>query len=65
MWIYKAEEGRYHGDGSIAHDNYAVGFYDTNGYFMSDSDHDTRAAAARRVNYLNGGSGEPFPARSG
>jgi hypothetical protein len=59
MWVYKAEEGRYRGDGSVAPNNYAVGFYDPGGYFVCDSDHGDRDSARERVNYLNGGDGLP------
>jgi len=31
-----------------------------NGKFESDSDHDNRDKAARRVNYLNGGEGKSY-----
>lgn len=34
---------------------FTVGYYDPSGKWHSDSDHDTREAAAARVNYLNGG----------
>lgn len=33
---------------------YTVGFYDPSGKWHSDSDHETREAARRRVAYLNG-----------
>ena len=36
---------------------YTVGFYDPNGNWHTDSDHDTRGPARDRVNYLNGGFG--------
>jgi hypothetical protein len=43
---------------------FTVGFYDyidgSTCNFNSESDHSTREAAARRVNYLNGGNGFPF-----
>lgn len=35
---------------------WTVGFYDPNGKWHSDSDHNNREAAAARVAYLNGGS---------
>ena len=35
---------------------FTVGFYDPNGEFHPESDHDTQDAAAARVHYLNGGS---------
>lgn len=34
---------------------YTVGFYDPNGKWHADSDHESRGDAARRVHYLNGG----------
>jgi len=34
---------------------YTVGFYDPQGKWISESDHDTKESAARRVHYLNGG----------
>lgn len=34
---------------------WTVGFYDPSGKWHPDSDHDSRAAAADRVHYLNGG----------
>ena len=33
---------------------YTVGFYDPEGAWHSDSDHDDREEAAKRVAYLNG-----------
>ena len=33
---------------------FTVGFYDPDGKWHSDSDHDTREAARKRVAYLNG-----------
>lgn len=33
---------------------WTVGFYDPTGLWHSDSDHDTKSAAAARVAYLNG-----------
>lgn len=35
---------------------YTVGFYDPNGKWHSDSDHDNKVDAADRVHYLNGGN---------
>jgi hypothetical protein len=35
---------------------YTVGFYDPDGRFIPESDHDTKEEAAKRVHYLNGGS---------
>jgi len=37
---------------------WTVGFYDPDGKFVPESDHDSTEAAAQRVNYLNGGSYE-------
>lgn len=37
---------------------YTVGFYDPRGKWVPESDHDTKAAAAKRVRYLNGGRDE-------
>jgi hypothetical protein len=42
---------------------FTVGFYTAGEFapvFNPESDHSTRDAAARRVNYLNGGNGFPF-----
>ncbi len=33
---------------------YTVGFYDPNGNWIPESDHDTPDEAAKRVRYLNG-----------
>lgn len=33
---------------------YTVGFYEPNGAWMPESDHQSTAAAAERVHYLNG-----------
>lgn len=35
---------------------WTVGFYDPQGNWQSESDHDTREAAAKRVHWMNGGS---------
>ena len=53
MYVYKAENG-----------GFAVGYF-LNGVFKVASRHDTRTAAQRRVNYLNGGSGATPPAQNG
>lgn len=37
---------------------WTVGFYDPQGKWHAESDHDTTESAAKRVNYLNGGSME-------
>ncbi len=34
---------------------WTVGFYDPNGKWQPESDHESAKAAARRVHYLNGG----------
>lgn len=34
---------------------YTVGFYDPQGRFVPESDHDSRESAAKRVAFLNGG----------
>jgi len=35
---------------------FTVGFYSPTGEWNSESDHDSREEAAKRVSYLNGGS---------
>ncbi len=35
---------------------YTVGFYDPEGEWQPESDHDNKEDAAKRVHYLNGGS---------
>lgn len=35
---------------------WTVGIHDYNGKWHTDSDHDTKEAAAARVHYLNGGN---------
>jgi len=46
MWVYiNSEPGLW-----------TVGFYDPNGHFHAESDHDDEERAAERVHYLNGGS---------
>lgn len=44
-WIYIKSEPRL----------WTVGFYDPDGKFHGDSDHDNKDTAAERVRYLNGG----------
>jgi len=47
-WIYiQSETGQ--------HPLWTVGFYDPDGDFQPESDHDKKEEAAERVNYLNGG----------
>lgn len=49
MWVYiKSEPGLF-----------TVGFYDPTGRWHSDSDHNSREAAAARVAYLNGSRATP------
>ncbi len=38
---------------------FTVGFYDPDGKWIAESDHDMLDEAAARVNYLNGGRGGP------
>lgn len=38
------------------HNLWTVGFYDPQGKWHPDSDHDSREEAAKRVHYLNGGT---------
>ena len=50
MWVYiKRESGLF-----------TVGFYNPDGNWRPESDHPTKESAARRVNYLNGGSGDYY-----
>ncbi len=35
---------------------WTVGFYDPQGNWQAESDHDSKEAAAQQVHYLNGGS---------
>ena len=46
MWVYRRTEPNV----------WTVGFYDPSGQWWTDSDHDTRDAARRRVHFLNGGN---------
>ena len=39
-------------------DRYEVGFYTPKGKWVVESDHKTAEQAAKRVNYLNGGSSD-------
>jgi hypothetical protein len=41
-----------------AHSLYTVGFYDPDGKWHPESDHEDSEDAAQRVHYLNGGSPE-------
>ena len=48
MWVYiESERGLY-----------TVGFYDHNGGWHPESDHNSKEEAAKRVHYLNGGNPE-------
>ena len=48
MWVYiQSEFGEHH--------LFTVGFYDPNGKWRPDSDHNNREEAAARVHFLNGG----------
>jgi len=40
-------------------DLWTVGHYTPGGVFVPESDYDKKEAAAKRVNYLNGGSSSP------
>ncbi len=44
MWVYRLQDKMYQ-----------VGYYAPDGTWNQDSDFDTQASAAARVNYLNGG----------
>lgn len=47
-WLYiQSEHGRY--------PLWTVGFYDPDGSWIAESDHNTAELAAARVHYLNGG----------
>ena len=35
---------------------WTVGFYDHNGHWIPESDHDSKESAADRVHWLNGGN---------
>lgn len=39
---------------------WTVGFYDPQGQWQPESDHDHRDSAAQRVHYLNGGGERPY-----
>ncbi len=47
MWVYLK---------SVECGCFTVGFYDPDGKWHPDSDHDTSDEAAKRVAYLNGGT---------
>jgi len=44
MWVYQQTEPEL----------WTVGYFDPDGRWHSDSDHDTKQEAAKRVHYLNG-----------
>jgi len=46
MWVYRRTESNL----------WTVGFFMPSGEWVSESDHDTKEAAARRVRWLNGGN---------
>lgn len=50
-WIYR---NNFREDGNAY--VYTVGFYDPEGDFHPESDHESRDSAAARVHYLNGGT---------
>jgi hypothetical protein len=51
MWVYIKTESN--------PNLYTVGFYSpVTQCWISESDHDSKEGASRRVNYLNGGSGK-------
>jgi len=45
MWVYIRSEANL----------YTVGFFSPDGRWQTDSDHQSKDEAAKRVNYLNGG----------
>jgi hypothetical protein len=49
MWIYQRTE----------HSMWTTGSYGPDGNWMPDCDFDTKEEAARRCNWLNGGTGQP------
>ncbi|NIS77771.1 MAG: hypothetical protein GTO00_09195 [Deltaproteobacteria bacterium] len=51
MYVYIRSEGQL----------YTVGHYAPDGIFIPESDWSMRENAARRVNWLNGGTGNQFP----
>lgn len=50
MYVYRKTE----------HALYTVGYYNPAGEWEPESDHGTTDEAAKRVNYLNGGTGSGF-----
>lgn len=53
MYIYIKTE-QCDGHGLCLPGVWTVGFYDPDGKFQTDSDHNNREDAAKRVHYLNG-----------
>lgn len=56
-WVYILSESWIDDDG-CAQKLWTVGFYDPDGKFKTDSDHNDREEAAKRCNYLNGSLNE-------
>jgi len=54
MYVYRTEQIE-------GEDWFVVGFYKPNGGWVSESEWAEQEAAATRVNFLNGGTGNPFP----
>jgi hypothetical protein len=52
MWVFEHRK-----DDRI----FVVGFYTPDGQWCTESTHNNRDSAARRVNYLNGGTGSRYP----
>jgi hypothetical protein len=59
MYVYIQTE--FTGQGGATAPLWTVGHYDPEGKWLSESDHDSREAAASRVAYLNGAT-KPAPA---
>ena len=56
-YVYKETE-HWRDEKYILHQLFTVGFYDPDGKWHSESDHDSKEDAAARVHYLNGGFAE-------
>lgn len=56
-YVYELSD-RWTDEQGYAHVLYTVGFYDPQGKWYPESDHDTADSAAARVRYLNGGRDE-------
>jgi hypothetical protein len=52
------ESERWTDDSGFTHILYTVGFYQPDGQWVPESDHENRDKAAARVRYLNGGRDE-------